>query len=843
MTSNISKVRAWLDGPESEHDPSLFFRERCPADIDYFEDPQCSAVTEHCPHCRTQYRTMQEQHIQQRFIYANETGDRDAQLLLDTCVEAIQDDVKFLQQHLPLYGDALLSRWKNKHKTRDKRAKLLRAALPAMQEHKHCVPELYYASKLHWYEGKQDYRIPWLLPYLSIDVLLEDPLMLMHMLHGRATHGVADWTLHDNKHLDAGWEAGAFRTQYNRGCVIMHGKSYGKLVHFDVQTCHQWLTIGFPRACLILEGQVVLYSFLRKAVELLLEGISGEGGSIKWHHTITNPEGGAQTSNVHKHAGHRMLQSPHLNLRALFEMMDTSRKAAEDELWLLVTDPAYVHHVLRAEQSTAIVRTIDPHHKWRHIIAATFWPVVTRAEIWRELAALCSSASEAYHRHQGATVTVQAALERTFWQSSGLSILEELCARLGENKAKDLKFRLMQSRAFEKHFTYTRTSDGTLHAVNKHQDNKMYTIDRTFWALMAMTEAFMSTRTRCWVLDGTFLVDFLEEHLNNSTAEENSRVDQHVSGLVSDLAVIDQVLCALRAHRPRTCGYGVTRNIDLASMPRSEEANWEYYHVGDNSGELERCLEAFAQSTWPKGVRDGKWLQQATQAREKLAAFWDRMRKVRRPVLLDSELTEEEIAEDLDRLRACKSQEHLAELEHERQAVAKLVAIQNSKATAAQTQLHSGVQHLSFTEETAPDVRDKKEKIKTRSLAFQTQDATPAADGVQPTVATRPPRIAVKANNLSMFKRMYPTEDAPAAKASVSWQHFLQAMVDAGFAIAQSRGSAVMFSRDEGSIVFHRPHPEPTIGPVMLQVMGKRLRKWFGWDREVFVERARDDLA
>lgn len=79
------------------------------------------------------------------------------------------------------------------------------------------------------------------------------------------------------------------------------------------------------------------------------------------------------------------------------------------------------------------------------------------------------------------------------------------------------------------------------------------------------------------------------------------------------------------------------------------------------------------------------------------------------------------------------------------------------------------------------------------------------------------------------------------AERSYVWTHFLQAMVDAGFAVTHRSGSAVSFKKADGVIVFHRPHPEPNIDPVMLASMGKRLRKWFGWDAQSFVARSRSE--
>lgn len=75
----------------------------------------------------------------------------------------------------------------------------------------------------------------------------------------------------------------------------------------------------------------------------------------------------------------------------------------------------------------------------------------------------------------------------------------------------------------------------------------------------------------------------------------------------------------------------------------------------------------------------------------------------------------------------------------------------------------------------------------------------------------------------------------------ISWDAFVRAMSDAGFLVKQSGGSAVSFEKDDsvqegqnGRIVFHRPHPEAKIDPVIFLSMGKRMHKWFGWDRDTF---------
>lgn len=42
-------------------------------------------------------------------------------------------------------------------------------------------------------------------------------------------------------------------------------------------------------------------------------------------------------------------------------------------------------------------------------------------------------------------------------------------------------------------------------------------------------------------------------------------------------------------------------------------------------------------------------------------------------------------------------------------------------------------------------------------------------------------------------------------------------------------------SGGKGAVVFHRPHPEPILDPIMLHGIGSRMNKHFGWVRETFV--------
>jgi hypothetical protein len=76
---------------------------------------------------------------------------------------------------------------------------------------------------------------------------------------------------------------------------------------------------------------------------------------------------------------------------------------------------------------------------------------------------------------------------------------------------------------------------------------------------------------------------------------------------------------------------------------------------------------------------------------------------------------------------------------------------------------------------------------------------------------------------------------------SIRWIQLVQALTDAGMTATQVPGSGVKFANDRDSIVFHKPHPEPVVDGVMLRCqIGRRLQKWFSWDKETFVLRVKN---
>jgi hypothetical protein len=103
-------------------------------------------------------------------------------------------------------------------------------------------------------------------------------------------------------------------------------------------------------------------------------------------------------------------------------------------------------------------------------------------------------------------------------------------------------------------------------------------------------------------------------------------------------------------------------------------------------------------------------------------------------------------------------------------------------------------------------------KTRTRSPSSPSQDTE--SPSTAPTPQPRQTKIAIKRDNMVIFKAMFPKNGEDSSR-SFAWQHFLAAITDAGFSILQSQGSAVTLKLEKtqgvNTIVVHRPHPVATI--------------------------------
>ncbi|KAJ6500168.1 hypothetical protein C8R47DRAFT_284996 [Mycena vitilis] len=112
----------------------------------------------------------------------------------------------------------------------------------------------------------------------------------------------------------------------------------------------------------------------------------------------------------------------------------------------------------------------------------------------------------------------------------------------------------------------------------------------------------------------------------------------------------------------------------------------------------------------------------------------------------------------------------------------------------------------------------------------------------------RPTRGPTPASRASMHQVLRVSEDETKKMAPMKWDTFVkvkfftfpisidivaQLMRGMGFKdVPDAPGSGVRFdppNPNDVSITFHKPHPDPTIYPVMLREFAKKLKKNYGW--------------
>jgi hypothetical protein len=136
-----------------------------------------------------------------------------------------------------------------------------------------------------------------------------------------------------------------------------------------------------------------------------------------------------------------------------------------------------------------------------------------------------------------------------------------------------------------------------------------------------------------------------------------------------------------------------------------------------------------------------------------------------------------------------------------------------------------------------------KPKTKTRPTAPPTSSAVDSTWNPKP-IAQLPSQkasVLVSSDSLTLFTRMFVAD--PSTPGEIYWTEFVSAMADAGCSVMPGGGSCFTFTHvdDEGqkhSMVFHRPHPEPSMGKERLRSFGSRLNRRWGWSETTFCLKA-----
>lgn len=272
-----------------------------------------------------------------RSDYTRSISIAESRKVLQKLFDQMNEDFMFLKTKCRLHGDRIMSRWKKR--SREKRELWLLQADPNLcVDRWHLLRYVCMDAHLPW-ENARKLRKNFLLPYLSVDVLKNDPALFLSLLYNRTYYHPYMWAPSDSMELATGWNLCYLDVEISGACVAMYRENYGSLVAWDAQAAHRSDIVPFPRAKLILEAQACLLRFLRDVVNQILgeADIQSATGSAKFMEM-------ARTAFRSGHSGYRSHRTyhafsapPYIHVDDLTARAKVQMDAAADHLWLLQT--------------------------------------------------------------------------------------------------------------------------------------------------------------------------------------------------------------------------------------------------------------------------------------------------------------------------------------------------------------------------------------------------------------------------------------------------------------------------------------------------------------------------
>ncbi|PGH08865.1 hypothetical protein AJ80_07736 [Polytolypa hystricis UAMH7299] len=794
----------------------------------YKAKPPCN-----CGHCLDGWYVFSDQKYPS-FWYRGIISDESARETVTRYVQDAQEDRKYLLQRLVSQADTIVNRWRKKG--RAKRRALLGEIAPDLCERRWLMPRYCYMpeSDQGCQPGGRDpvHRSQLLLHWLSVEVLVTNPVVFFALLHNRTAYSAQDWASWDGDQLADSWSEGYFDVEYSSKCVVMRGPFYGELVDWEPGPAHRGEILGFPKARLILEAQAYLLGILRKIVDRILNGIdlSKTTASEKWNEMTK--AGFRQTDQVEAwspYTNQPFSAPPVFSIDHLISIAQTRTDAMGDHLWLLQADPAYMRRYIRLicqgncykQLARDFAGALVSLQMWLDFITHREWVwfkseceyVKSVSERVGNRVLPCGCLPEEYNKALGG-LEYLASRRVGCWSHGVWNLARE---RPGFSRNWDVRFR------FD-------------HEVFEYQEKipmmteDIFSKDPLEWCLCEMPRRRRDVYIN---LDIAQLFAFLEHHLSVSDRAEKERVDELLYRKLSDLAAVHEMWESVRLHRPRH-----TSHMDINEILKSRDRPaWkiegvtksvtmkEYTRLGRS------LLQDFYDAPWPNGQKSLLWIARSQNIRKALENFWAKVRVLCRQSLGTSNFTENEICDVLAVISVHETREYIDSVQQEEESILEIIQTPSVSAT---TEVQE--QWLSDNSIEPSQTPARREKIKTRPAEVLTTGEGIAHAAATPTTGCKGDKglkVYVTKRSYDMLTLMFPASGEESTKG-MKWDMFVHAMLDIGFSARNAGGSAVVFENGNGKIIFHKPHPTPNLDSVMLHSMGRRMAKWFGWRREVF---------
>ena len=830
-----------------------------------------------CVLCKQQYRLREEQ-IQSSHLYVGFYDNKEAASVAETFAQTITENLAAVRTILQVHSQLVSKRWR-KRPTAKRKALLLRVN-PDIYPQQHAFIRLVTEFPREPILARK-YRKALLLPYVNLETLSADANTVLKLLRVRADYKPAEWVAFDNKQLLPAWRWGALEEKYAVGCVNLHGDEYGKWEVFSSGNMHTARSWGTPRALLILEAQADLSNFLIGFLrELLVDVTLGEpsiSGSMSGDKIAEGAacelepidgEGSSSSLSV-QYYEEPFSAPPNFNLRTinrLIEVAEDKLAEAQDHLCFLQSDPSYFYSniMYNKDQWKGVFFSKE---KQRLLLADRVLHMSTGdALIWQHIVEECRNVRHEFLDRQEYVGVGKSLPER---YSQALGSLQLLLSHALSRKSRNVGELIYVSPACKENWILHRNS-------RKEWELRTKAGKRATWAELAKQDPIyfcllvLDQKSRVPVsLEFTNLLLFLDDHLSKCSRSEATKIDQISYHRLSDLAALHKLLDIVRMHLPAVKPMVSTKEaLGFRNTPA-----WRWHEneeiaaaMGDpRQAGVGTILDDLERFRMPTGKRDLNWLNRADAARQELSLVWKFIKDMTVNIWKSCGTEESTLVNVGNLLSYDQSPEHREHLDRERTQILDRLNRPSKKAMkgleiAVPRSSAPAMEHLASgskpTTKTTP-LQTPKEKVKTRPdvpPALLAEPEIPAVMNEREEDINIPSYFLKKRKSERVVSLLFP-EASEDVQGSVSWEDFKGFMADIGFSAVHRGGSEWTFKTGEHaggrggervnndaqipvvvkrSIVIHQPHPEPKMNAILLQRIGRRFSRRFGWERGDF---------
>ncbi len=398
-----------------------------------------------------------------------------AQAILNLLLKRARHYQARLQDMLRCAGDIFVSRWK---KSANKRRNYLNANPLHIAVNK--WPLFRYVFRNHkngdLFGSYDETRNSMLLPWLSMEHMIDDPTNFLALVLHRSRSTMQDWTAFDTSQIDSAWRCGDFlELEYCNTNVIVRGNEYGKLTPWNAAQAHRGDTMGYPRARILIEAQDQLMEFLARTVESVLAHAPQRSmpATSSWPELASSISQSANSTHVWSTASRQAYRaSTSLNIDALLQLARARLECAQDNAWLLQTDPHYMRAAVTALMESKCGLGYGA-EVFGYVASHIATMAIGKIQCWKAILDECENVQVACLDHRLEASPGEDLPRFVHEALSCLRLMLEQCVDLQRKRATTV---VTRSKAFEHYFSLQRVETGDSVLV---ENSHMVSAERT----------------------------------------------------------------------------------------------------------------------------------------------------------------------------------------------------------------------------------------------------------------------------------------------------------------------------------------------------------------------------